>query len=287
MFSDYYRLAKPGIIYGNLLTAIAGFLLACKGNFGSYTLILFIATMLGVACVIGSACVFNNYIDRNIDKVMQRTKRRATVTGNISKRSILIYGTILGLLGFYFLLSFTNLLVVSLGLLAYLDYIIFYGYSKRHSVHGTVVGSVSGALPIVAGYCAVTQKLDIVALALFLILVFWQMPHFYAIAMFRSKDYAAARIPVLPLVKGNTVTKRYMVAYIVAFIAATVWIWALGYGNYIYLTLVLGMGLAWLWLGIKGFKTKEDNNWAKQMFLTSLLIILFLSLILSVGTLLP
>lgn len=287
MLSDYYKLAKPGIIYGNLLTVTAGFLLACKGSFGGYLYLLLAATLLGIACVIGSACVFNNYIDRNIDKVMQRTRKRATVTGHISKRATLVYGTVLGLIGFYLLLEWTNLLVVSLGLLAYVDYIVFYGYTKRHSVHGTVVGSISGALPVVAGYCAVTQRLDLIAAALFLILVCWQMPHFYAIAIFRGKDYAAAHIPVLPLAKGINITKRYMVAYITAFILATVWIWFLGYGNYVYLALVLGMGLYWLWLGFKGFKTKDDSRWARQMFLASLLIILFLSLILSVGTLLP
>jgi len=195
----YYRLTKPGIIYGNLLTAAAGFLFASKWHIVPG---LFAATLAGTSLVIAAACVYNNYIDRNIDKRMARTKKRALVQGTISGKHALIFATMLGVLGFALLLAYTNTLVTVIGVIAFIDYVVLYGISKRRSVYGTIVGSISGAAPIVAGYVAVTNQFDLGALLLFFILVYWQMPHFYGIAMYRFDDYKAAGIPVLPVQKG-------------------------------------------------------------------------------------
>ncbi|MDE2589744.1 MAG: heme o synthase, partial [Patescibacteria group bacterium] len=195
----YYLLTKPGIIYGNTITTVAGFLLASQGKiyFG-----LFMATLFGVSFVIASACVINNYLDRKIDKKMARTQKRALVTHAISPSHALVFATILGILGFLDLVVFTNGITFMIGLIGYIDYIVLYGLSKRKSIYGTLVGSISGATPIAAGYTAVTNRFDIAALLLFLIMVFWQMPHFYAIAIYRLKDYVAAGIPVLPAKKS-------------------------------------------------------------------------------------
>ncbi|HSX58319.1 MAG TPA: heme o synthase [Candidatus Saccharimonadales bacterium] len=284
MIKDYYQLTKPGIIYGNLLTAAAGFFLASRGqiNFS-----LFIYTMLGIALVIGSACVFNNVIDREIDSKMKRTKIRSLVVGKISVRSALIYASFLGLAGFGLLAWKVNYLTVLLGLIAFVDYIVFYGITKRQSVHGTLVGSISGAMPIVAGYCAVTNQVDAAAILLFLILVFWQMPHFYAIAIYRLKDYQEAKIPVLPLVSGIPATKVQMVVYTAAFVLATLSLTFLGYTNYIYFVVMGVLGLVWLWRALEGFRTKNDERWARKFFLYSLVLILGFSVVLSVGSLLP
>jgi protoheme IX farnesyltransferase len=196
MLRECYLLTKPGIIYGNALTAAGGFLLASKWHIDFK---LFAATIIGTCLVIASACVINNYIDRGIDKKMKRTKGRATVTGKVSGRWAIAYGVVLGILGFSMLILFTSALVALIGLVAYVDYIALYGVSKRVSVHGTLVGSIAGASPPVAGYCAVTGHFDGGALIIFLIMVCWQMVHFYAIAIRRSSDYKAAGIPVLPL----------------------------------------------------------------------------------------
>ncbi|HVI60940.1 MAG TPA: heme o synthase, partial [Candidatus Saccharimonadales bacterium] len=192
MLRECYWLTKPGIIYGNALTATGGFLLAAKWQID---LSLFAATIGGTCLVIASACVINNYIDRGIDKQMARTQRRATVTGKISGPWAIIYGLALGISGFALLVLFTNALVALIGLAAYIDYIVLYGVSKRASVHGTLVGSIAGAAPPVAGYCAVTGRLDLGALIIFLIMVCWQMVHFYAIAIRRADEYRAAKIP--------------------------------------------------------------------------------------------
>jgi protoheme IX farnesyltransferase len=284
LIKTYYALTKPGIIYGNALTATAGFLLASKGHIDFW---LLLAAVAGTSLVIASACVFNNYIDRGIDAKMARTSKRALVSGLVSGRNAIIYAILLGVAGFALLAVYTNFLVVTIGLVALFDYVVLYGLAKRRSVHGTLVGSIAGAAPVVAGYCAVTDRFDGGAVILFLVLALWQMPHFYAIAMYRFDDYKAASLPVLPVKKGMKAAKIQILLYIVGFIAATSLLTGFGYTGYAYLVVMIGFGLAWLRLGIKGFKTANDKRWARKMFFFSLVIILVLSVMLSVGPVLP
>jgi len=281
LIKTYYNLTKPGIIYGNILTAAAGFLLASAGHIKFR---LLIATLAGTCLVIAAACVFNNYIDRGIDQKMARTRRRALAKGTIPGRDALAFGAVLGSLGFLILGLWVNALVFGIGVVAFVDYVALYGLSKRRSVHGTLVGSVAGAAPVVAGYCAVSGRLDGGALILFLILAAWQMPHFYAIAMYRFDDYKAAGLPVLPVKKGFRAAKIQIVLYVMAFITANILLSAFGYAGYVYLTVMTLLGLAWLWFGFKGFSAADDKRWARQMFLYSLIIILALSAMLAVGS---
>lgn len=278
---DYYRLTKPGIIRGNTITATAGFLLAAKGG---VEIGLFWAMLGGLSLIVASACVFNNYIDRGIDKKMQRTRGRALVQGDISGTNALIYATALGGTGTFLLATYTNLLTLYLALFGFFAYVVLYGLAKRHTVHGTVVGSISGAIPPVVGYAAVSGSLDTAALILFLILIFWQMPHFYAIAIYRQKDYKAAKIPVLPIVDGHLATKNQMLIYIVAFTITASLLTAFGYSSYLYLFVVLGLGGRWFWLGLTGFKTRDDDKWAKQMFGFSLIVISLLCTTLAIDS---
>jgi protoheme IX farnesyltransferase len=270
-FRAYYNLTKPGIIYGNLVTATAGFLLAAKGHPHWW---LLIATLVGISLVIASACVFNNVVDRDIDKLMARTARRATASGLISSRAALTYASVLGVLGFVVLGLWTNPLVLAIGATAFIFYVVLYGLAKRRSVHGTLVGSIPGAAPPVAGYCAVTNHLDGGALILFLILVFWQMPHFYAIAIYRARDYRAAHLPVLPVKKGFLITKLQILLYIIAYILAASALTIYDYAGRAYLLVTLVVGLAWLYLGVKGFRAGDDERWARRMFFFSLIVTL-------------
>jgi len=283
LLRTYYSLTKPGIIFGNVLSAAAGFLLASKFHIDVR---LFAATIGGMALVIASACVYNNYIDRGIDKKMARTKKRALVSGEISARSALTYATALCVFGFATLL-YTNALVVLIGVVAFIDYVVLYGIAKRRSVHGTIVGSVSGAAPVVVGYVAVTNRFDLGALLLFLILTFWQMPHFYAIAMYRFKDYKAAGLPVLPVKKGPQAAKVQILLYVLGFIAANILLVGRGYVGYSYLVVMVLLGLRWLWRGVQGFRTQDDAAWGRGMFRFSLVVMLGLCAMLSVGSILP
>ena len=268
----YYKLTKPGIIYGNVLTATAGFFIAADGKVNG---ILLLALALGLALVIASACVLNNIIDRGIDKKMARTKKRALVTGDMQVRHAYIYSVFLGAVGFAILVLYVNLLVVWLGAAAYVLYIAAYGVAKRKSIHGTLIGSIPGALPPVAGYVAVTGAIDGVALFLFLILVLWQMPHFYAIAMFRKKEYEAANLPVLPVVKGARVVKNQILFYIVLFIIA---VQALPGMGIVYSIAMLILGGLWLGKAIHGLQAPDDEKWARSVFGFSLYVLLGFSM---------
>ena len=284
MIKPYISLTKPGIIRGNLMTTAAGFLLASEDRID---LELLVATLTGITLVIASACVFNNYIDRDIDKKMARTKTRALVSGVVSGRNALIYATVLGLAGGGLLAMTTNLITLVLGIVAFFSYVVLYGVAKRRSVHGTLVGTISGAIPPVAGYVAVTNQLDLAAGLLFLIMVCWQMPHFYAIAMYRFKDYKAAGLPVLPVKKGLPITKLQIRLYIVAFIVATQLLVVFGYTGYSYGAVMLLLGLAWLGRALQASKANDDTIWAKQLFLFSLLVITVWCLMLALEAVLP
>ncbi len=280
----YYRLTKPGIIYGNLLTTASGFVLACQFHI-NYGLLL--ATLSGIALVIASACVFNNLIDRGIDVLMERTKKRALVIGSINEHAASFYAIILGALGFSILALHTNMLTVILGVIAFLDYVILYGIAKRRWVAGTVVGSVAGAMPMVAGYTAVTNSLDGAAILLFIIMVCWQMPHFYAIAMYRYKDYKAAGLPVLPVKRSMAHARIQIMAYIVAFTLAAIGLSVLHYTGVIYAILVGLLGIAWFARGLQGYEITDDSRWGRKMFLFSLIVILAISILIPLGALLP
>jgi protoheme IX farnesyltransferase len=266
----YYELAKPGIIYGNIFVAAGGFFFAANGHIH---LGILAATLLGLALVIGSGCVFNNYLDRDIDRLMNRTARRASVTGTISPNAMLAYGTGLGLFGALILAVGTNLLATSLALFGLVAYVVAYGYTKRVSVHGTLVGSLAGAMPPVVGYCAVSDHLDIPAAILFLILVCWQMPHFYSIAMYRLDDYRSAKLPVLPAVRGLAATKRQIIAYVIGFTLISASLAVFRYAGYDYLIFILSVGITWIWLGIQGFSASDNTLWARKMFRFSLIVL--------------
>ncbi|MDL2362840.1 MAG: heme o synthase [Patescibacteria group bacterium] len=281
-FRAYYLLTKPGIIRGNILVAAGGFLFAARGH---VDILLLLATLIGTSLVIASACVLNNYIDRDIDTRMERTKKRALVTGFITPSSALIYAAVLGISGTIILFVYVNALTGVIGLFGFFAYVVLYTYAKRLTTHGTVIGSISGAIPPVAGYAAVTNYLDVTALLLFIILVAWQMPHFYAIAVFRQDEYAAAKIPVLPVKKGLHATKIQITLYIIAFTAVCVSLGILSYASTGYLIVMTGMSLLWLRLAIKGFKADNDHKWAREVFGMSLLVILVFSIMLSLNSL--
>ena len=229
---NYYLITKPGIVFGNLLTVGAGFILGSRENIH---FLLFLATLLGITLVMGSACVFNNYIDRTRDKRMSRTKNRPLVLGLISEQHALIFGSALGLLGFGTLLAFTNPLTTAIAALGFFVYVVLYSIWKSKTVYGTAIGSIAGATPPVIGYCAASGQFDAGAAILFAVLIFWQMPHFFSIALMHLEDYKKADIPVLPLSKGIFRTKIHMVAYILVFIPLTMMLTFTGYTNNLFL----------------------------------------------------
>lgn len=263
---------------GNLITTIAGCALAAEASFSFG---IFVTMLIGLGMVIAAACVCNNYIDRVSDQKMSRTKERPLAKGLISGKRAIVFSVILGLTGSVILLAFVNLLAWLVASLGFVIYVALYSLCKHHTTYATLIGSISGAMPPVVGYVAIANRIDLPAILLFSILVLWQMPHFYAIAMYRLEDYRRANIPVLPLQKGVQITKVHMLGYILAFFVALLLLPFLGYTGHLYLVIAGLLGVVWLLLSIRGFRVADNIRWARQMFAVSLFVIMGFSAALS------
>ncbi len=282
---NYLLVAKPGIVFGNLISAAAGFFLASKGQIAGAALP---ATLGGISLVVASGCVFNNCADRKLDRKMVRTRNRPLARGLISLKIALAYATILGIAGLALLWGATNPLSVVIVLAGLVIYVGVYSlYMKCNSVYGALIGSLAGATPPLAGYCAVTGRFDLGAVILLAIFSLWQMPHCYAIAVFRFDDYTAAAIPVLPVKRGTAAAKRHIVGYILAFTAATLMLTCGGYTGYRTLAVAAGLGLSWLYMAWSGYKAADERLWAKKLFIFSILTIFILSLMMSIDCTAP
>jgi protoheme IX farnesyltransferase len=279
MIKKFIYLTKPGIIFGNLVSVLGGFFLAAQGNIDLWLLLV---VLVGTSLVVASGCVVNNIIDQDIDQKMERTKNRALVKKTISNNIAFFYAAVLGFLGFAALYIWTNLLAVAFAAIGFIVYAGWYSlYLKRHSVHQTIIGSISGACPPVIGYCAARNGIDAGALILFILFCFWQMPHSFGIAIYRLQDYTAANIPILPVKKGIKPTKIQSVIYILLFSVAGIALYAFDYVGIIYLVIFIALCLYWLSLAIKGFQAKNDQLWAKKFFLFSVILISIFSLTIS------
>ncbi len=277
---NYLLVAKPGIVFGNLISAAAGFLLASKGRVDGAALP---ATLIGISLVVASGCVFNNCVDRKIDRKMNRTRNRALAKGLISLNIAVAYATMLGIAGLALLCAATNLLAVVIVLAGLVIYVGVYSlYMKRNSVYGALIGSLAGASPPVAGYCAVTGRFDIGAVILLSIFSLWQMAHCYAIAIFRFDDYTAAAIPVLPVKQGTTAAKKHIVGYILAFTAATLMLTFGGYTGYRTFAVATVLGVSWLYMAWSGYEASDKRLWAKKLYIFSILTIFVLSVMISI-----
>jgi protoheme IX farnesyltransferase len=275
VLKDYIALTKPGIIRGNLLSVIAGFLLAST----SFDLQLCIAILLATIFVIASGCVLNNYIDRDIDAHMERTKKRALVTQAIPPTNALVFGILLGIIGFSILFLYTNAITFAVGMVGWVSYVFIYDYVKRHSYLGTIVGAIPGATPVVAGYTAVTGAIDTLAVILFMILFTWQIPHFYAIALFRTKEYAAAHIPILPITKGVKSTKIQMLLFAVLFGVSNILLYSFSTLTLLYLISMTAVSSVWIYSIYTGFSDTHTEKWAKKVFGLSLILLLIFSML--------
>jgi len=284
MLQAYYAALKPERTYANVMTTAAGFLFACRWHIDW---VLLLATIAGTTLVVMSACAANNCTDRTIDARMPRTKKRATATGDLPVRNVAAVSVVLGLAGLAVLIAYVNWLTVLIGVVAYVDYVVLYAWSKRTSVHSTLIGTISGAAPLVAGYTAVTGRLDTTALLLALIMIFWQMPHFYSIGIFRHDDYKAGGLPIWPVVKGVRSTQHWILVYTSLYLLSVLGLAVFGSAGLLFAVIMGLLGLYWLFLGIKGFGSLQPQKWARGMFGFSLITLLTLSAGIAFAPLLP
>ncbi len=265
------KTVKTGIIKSNLIPMIAALMLAIYTynlNFiDNIPNIIF--AFIGSALIIGAAGTFNNLYDRDIDAKMKRTQSRPTVTGELNSKLVFIVAIVLLIVGLV-LLSLTSYLAAFLGLLGVFFYTVPYTmWTKRKTIWNTEVGSISGAMPPLIGWAAVSPDIwHPAAWALFFIMVIWQMPHFYAIAIRKRDDYAAAGIPMLPVVKGIRRTYIQTNIYLIILTLTSFLFAPISWG----LTLVsLILAVIWLWLSFVGYHKMEGKTWATKMFVYSLL----------------
>lgn len=280
VIADLRALFKVGVLISNVLPVFTGFWLALyfsNASFSNY-LDVFLLTIIGSTFVMAGALIINNWYDVDIDSVMARTKHRPTVTGTISLNVVLTMGITFTVIGFI-CLFFTTIEAAIYAFIGWFTYVVLYTmWSKRRFTLNTVIGSVSGAVTPMIGWAAIESTAHIVPIVLFLILFIWQMPHTFAIAMKKSKEYKAAGVAMLPVVHGFEMTKRQIVVYVFCLLPLPFYLMTLGTTFFVIAT---GLNLAWLAVSIYGFFTKDDMKWARIIFLFSVnyILILFLTMI--------
>ncbi|MFC4303856.1 heme o synthase [Cohnella boryungensis] len=281
MLKDLVALTKPRIIRLNLIAAFGGFWVASKWDLDIW---LMIWMLVGSALTMASSCVFNNYLDRELDLKMERTRDRALPQNRLTPNFVLGYGIVLGLAGLAVLFGLVNTLTGWLGLLGMFVYVVIYTmWLKRSSTWSTSIGGISGAMPPVIGYCAVTDVVDAGAWILFALLFLWQPAHFWSLAIRRKEEYRAAGFPLLPVVKGVKRTKWQMLPYILLLIPASILMYTYDYVGIYFLVLSVGIAAVWFLHAVSGLGAKDDEKWAKADFMISInyLMIMFLTMILN------
>jgi len=205
---------------------------------------------------------------------MERTKDRALAAQRISGASALLYGVALGIAGFAALFAWTNFLTAAVAGIGFFFYVVVYSlWFKRRTRYAVLVGAVAGAVPPVVGYVAMANRIDAGAWLLFAMLFIWQLPHFFAIAIRRADDYAAAGVPVVSIREGLRPMQVKMTILILLYIIVAVLFGLAGYAGFAYLAVVLLFGAVWLALGVQGFWVEDALAWSRGMFIMSLIVL--------------
>jgi protoheme IX farnesyltransferase len=271
---DYLDLTKPRITLLVLVTTFAGMWLAAHGL---PTPELLLATLIGVGLAASSSSTLNNYIDREVDKRMERTRDRALPAGRLQPDHALIWGIVLGMASFALLAAAVNWISAFLAAGTILFYVFIYTiWLKRTTPVCTSVGGVAGALPPLIGWTAVTGHFDLIPLALFAIIFLWQPPHFWALALLRLEEYRAAGFPMLPVIRGAGVTKRQMALYTLGLVLTSLLPYFLGAVGPYYLGATALLGAGYLILTAKFIVQEVTPQSAKQLFLYSVLYLTLL-----------
>lgn len=274
---DYIELCKPRVVLLMLLTALVGMYLATPAC-PSPTLLL--TALSGIALCAGSAATINHLVDRRIDALMNRTKKRPVAHGRVSVTQALIFAAVLGVAGLMILIYFVNTLTALLSFLTLIGYAgIYTGYLKRATPQNIVIGGLAGAAPPLLGWTAVTNQFDPQALLLVLIIFTWTPPHFWALAIYRFEEYKHAKIPMLPVTHGIPFTKLNVLLYTLLLLAVSLLPFAVGMSGLLYLTGALLLGARFLWWAVKLYRV-ERGLIAMQTFRFSILYLMLLFLIL-------
>ncbi|BCA94095.1 protoheme IX farnesyltransferase [Legionella antarctica] len=252
---DYIELCKPRVVLLMLLTVVVGMYLATSGWI-DLSLISF--TLIGIGLCAGSAAAINHLVDRHIDSIMARTKKRPVAHGRVSVIQALWFALILGIIGLTILVVFVNKLTALLTFVTLIGYAgVYTGYLKRATSQNIVIGGLAGAAPPLLGWTAVTNHLDPQALLLVLIIFTWTPPHFWALAIYRFEEYQHAQIPMLPVTHGIQYTKLNVYLYTILLIVVSALPFTVGMSGWFYLAGALGLGFRFLFWAHKLYHTDK------------------------------
>ncbi len=273
------ELGKPRITFMVLCTTLGGFYLAP----GTHPHAILLALTLGVALVVAGANALNMYLERDVDALMARTRNRPLPSGRLSPRAALVFGVVLATVAVPLLTFAVNPLTGFLAALSLVMYVMMYTPLKRRSTAALFVGAVPGAIPPLLGWTAATGMLGAGGIALFLVLFVWQLPHFIAISLFRTEDYRAAGIQIVPIVRGVRGAKERVALYSVLMMAVSLQVVRAGIGGAFYLASALALGGGLVTLGVYGLGRDAGPRWARWYFLYTLVYLpaLFVALLLS------
>ncbi|OCA87690.1 protoheme IX farnesyltransferase [Bacillus sp. FJAT-27225] len=284
MFNDIKLLIKGPVLVANVLPVFSGFWLAVVLNGHSFAGLWaeFLLTIAGSTLVMAGALALNNWYDVDIDRIMERTKKRPTVTGHFSLKTVLVTGLALSVIG-HILLLFVSLEATLYALLGWVTYVLLYTmWSKRRYTLNTVIGSISGAVPPMIGWTAIEPGFQLVPIILFLILFLWQMPHTFAIAIRKHDEYKAAGVAMLPVVHGVAITKRQIFIYSLCLLPLPFYLIQLGS---VFIGLATLLNIGFLAIAVQGFFAKNNLKWARVLFLYSVNYIMIIFLMMIIVTL--
>ncbi|MBL7256700.1 heme o synthase [Paractinoplanes lichenicola] len=266
LFRAYLALCKPQIVELLLVTTVPTMMVAAGGWPDLRTLAV---VLIGGAMAGGAASALNCYIDRDIDQVMRRTKRRPLPANTVTPRSVLIFGLTLAAVSVVLMAVFTNWLATAMtaGAIFYYD-VVYTLWLKRRTPANTFWGGICGSAPVIIGWAAVTGTVAPLGWALFAVVFFWQMPHFYALAIKYKDDYARAGVPMLPVVRSTGRVNFEIILFTVLTVASSIAAWALGRDlglGLIYLLAAIGTGVAFLAEALLLVKRTRAGEPAKPM----------------------
>jgi heme o synthase len=265
VLADYVTLTKPRVQLLLLLTTVTTMYVA-----GDPSMSLVALTVLGGSLSAGGAAAINHYWDRDIDAQMRRTATRPVPSGRVSPRAALVYGLVLGVLSFLLLAATVNLLSAFLALAGFLGYVFVYTiWLKRTTPQNIVIGGAAGAVPPLVGWAAVTGGLDPAALYLFAIVFYWTPPHFWALSLLMKDEYARVGVPMMPVVHGESETRRQIVLYTTLLVVLTLLPVVFGFFGAIYAVAAVALGGAFLALAVR-LQRGADRRSALRTYLYSL-----------------
>lgn len=279
----FLKITKPKIVFGNLISMSSCYFFASHENKNYY---LFIILFFAVFLIISSCCALNNYIDKDIDAIMKRTKNRQKYVLSYNKKKYLTYFSILCILGVIILKIVSNNLTTILSVIGIIIYIIVYSlYMKRKSIYSIHFGSLSGSIPPLIGYCSIKNKLDTCSFIIFLIFCLWQIPHSFAIEIINYEDYKNANIPTFPKIKGILTTKIHALIYTILFTITNIVFYKYKFVGYKYFFVVIITSMLWIVIEIFGFKKNKNNIlWAKKVFVWSIITIIIVNIMISIDS---